>query len=166
MNVQKVVIKYPVSGDVDLGKIGAEFTKWIQNDAIPGTLIDVADYSHMYQGLGVILVAHEYIISLDRQDGIDGLKVVYRLDSEDSLADRVKAGDELVKKVFALLKEAGLNLELSETEVHVGVADRLSTSDDIHDQLFFAAKVSISAASECIEKSGEKELPGIKVKLG
>lgn len=49
------------------------FQKWIQEHTIPGTLIDVADYSHMHHGPGVILVAHEMNVNMDYADGRLGL---------------------------------------------------------------------------------------------
>jgi hypothetical protein len=49
------------------------FQRWIQKHTIPGVLIDAADYSHMHNGPGVILVAHEFNVSLDRVGGRPGL---------------------------------------------------------------------------------------------
>lgn len=165
MEAQKVVIKFPAQVDnVDLGAIGAVFTKWIQDSAIPGTLIDVADYSHMFEGLGVILVAHEYIISLDQQDGVDGLRIAYRLNSEDSLADRIKAGVQLLNQADELLKASGLDLNLNKSEYFIGVADRLNAGSEIHNDILAAAEKAFGQA-ECVGKSESKELPGIQVKL-
>jgi hypothetical protein len=47
--------------------------RWIQKHSVPGVLIDVADYSHMHDGPGVILVAHEHNISIDDVGGRMGL---------------------------------------------------------------------------------------------
>jgi hypothetical protein len=45
------------------------FHRWIQQKSIPGLLIDVADYAHVPQGPGVLLIAHEYDVSLDETGG-------------------------------------------------------------------------------------------------
>lgn len=161
---QKVVIKFPTQVEkIDLGAIGAAFTKWIQDNAIPGTLIDVADYSHMFEGPGVILVAHEYIISLDQQDGVEGLRVAYRLSSEEPLSDRIQAGVQLLNQADELLKASGLDLNLNKSEYFIGVSDRLNTG--VHDTIFAAAKQVLGDALECVAKSEAKDLPGIQVKL-
>ena len=41
------------------------FHRWIQKRSLPETLIDVADYSHVPEGPGVLLIAHEANYSLD-----------------------------------------------------------------------------------------------------
>ena len=41
------------------------FHRWIQKRDLPETLIDVADYSHVPEGPGVLLIAHEANYSLD-----------------------------------------------------------------------------------------------------
>src|SRR5437763_3400047 len=42
------------------------FHRWIQDQAIPGhLLIDVADYAHVKNGPGVVLVSHEANFSTD-----------------------------------------------------------------------------------------------------
>ncbi len=43
----------------------AVFHRWIQTSAVPGLLIDVADYSHVVHGPGVVLIGHEAYYSLD-----------------------------------------------------------------------------------------------------
>ncbi len=50
------------------------FHGWIQRQALPGhLLIDVHDYSHVHQGPGILLVAHEANLSIDEAEGRRGL---------------------------------------------------------------------------------------------
>ena len=50
------------------------FHKWIQNKSIPNhLLIDVADYSHIVDGPGIMLVAHEGQFSLDQENRQPGM---------------------------------------------------------------------------------------------
>src|SRR5256885_11267139 len=50
------------------------FHGWIQKQIFTGhLLIDVHDYSHMHQGPGILLVAHEGNVSIDVSDGRPGL---------------------------------------------------------------------------------------------
>lgn len=57
------------------------FHRWIQTGAMPELLIDVADYRHVPEGPGVILIGHEANYSLDCAHGRLGLlynrKAVY-----------------------------------------------------------------------------------------
>lgn len=43
----------------------AVFHRWIQRKALPELLIDVADYSHVPAGPGVVLIGHQAAYSLD-----------------------------------------------------------------------------------------------------
>ena len=50
------------------------FHSWIQQHLIPDhLLIDVADYAHVPQGPGTVLVSHEAIFSIDQENGRPGL---------------------------------------------------------------------------------------------
>ncbi len=49
------------------------FHRWIQNGSVEGMLIDVADYSHVHQGPGIMLVAHEAHYGLDQGGGRPGM---------------------------------------------------------------------------------------------
>ena len=49
------------------------FHRWIQNRCLDGVLIDVADYRHVHQGPGVILITHEAHYGMDMSQGRMGL---------------------------------------------------------------------------------------------
>jgi hypothetical protein len=50
------------------------FHGWIQKQSLAGhLLIDVHDYSHIHQGPGILLVAHEGNFSIDMGEGRPGL---------------------------------------------------------------------------------------------
>lgn len=49
------------------------FHRWIQQGLLDETLIDVADYKHVPDGPGVMLIAHQAHYSLDEMDGRPGL---------------------------------------------------------------------------------------------
>lgn len=59
--------------DIDLGGAIPVFHRWIQESLCPELLIDVADYRHVPEGPGVVLVAHEANYSLDLGGGRLGL---------------------------------------------------------------------------------------------
>ena len=49
------------------------FHQWIQTHSLPGVLIDVADYSHVHHGPGILLVTHAGNYSVDEMGGRRGL---------------------------------------------------------------------------------------------
>lgn len=50
---------------IDILKLIPMYHRWIQQDALEELLIDVADYSHVPAGPGVMLIAHEGNYALD-----------------------------------------------------------------------------------------------------
>jgi len=67
----KVFARQPVS--IDQGEAIAVFHRWIQDRVCPEMLIDVADYRHVPNGPGVMLIGHEANYSLDSAKGRLGL---------------------------------------------------------------------------------------------
>ena len=126
MEVQKVCLKIPVLGKIDSKAVQKAFMVWIQKNKLPGILIDVADYGHMHQGPGTVLMAHEFIFSLDEQDGINGIRVSSRLTSDKPLASRINENLDLLKKGGQLLHEE-LGLQIDGTRIEICVLDRLNS---------------------------------------
>ena len=48
--LQHVNVKFPSAGSIDLTQAIPVFHRWIQEQALPGLLIDVADYRHVPEG--------------------------------------------------------------------------------------------------------------------
>jgi hypothetical protein len=59
--------------DFDLTPFVGVFNGWIQKQIAPELLIDVADYLHVPNGPGMLLIGHEANYSLDQTDGKLGL---------------------------------------------------------------------------------------------
>lgn len=77
MDLHKIGIKFlAADGDrIDILKLIPLYHRWIQQNALEDLLIDVADYSHVPRGPGVMLIAHEGNYALDETDAERG--VVY-----------------------------------------------------------------------------------------
>src|SRR5258706_10664559 len=58
---------------VDLAAFMTVFNGWIQDQATEELLIDVADYRHVQEGPGVVLIGHEANYSLDNAEDRLGL---------------------------------------------------------------------------------------------
>ena len=65
------------------------FHTWIQDHAVPGLLIDVADYTHLVDGPSVLLVAHEANYALDETGGRPGLSYTRKQPLEGTIGERL-----------------------------------------------------------------------------
>ena len=66
------------------------FHRWIQEDRLTGTLVDVHDYTHVREGPGVLLVAHEWHLRTDEAGGRIGLEYEMKREASGSLAERLR----------------------------------------------------------------------------
>ena len=73
------------------GTIIPVFHGWIREHAVPGLLIDVADYTHLVDGPSVLLVAHEANYAINETDGRPGLSYTRKRPLEGTFADRLAA---------------------------------------------------------------------------
>jgi hypothetical protein len=67
----KIFVADPAA--VDLAEAVKVFHQWIRDSVCPEMLIDVADYRHVANGPGVLLIGHEANYSLDNRAGRLGL---------------------------------------------------------------------------------------------
>ena len=93
MDAFKLSVKFYVEDDAQLQQ--HEFVpilhSWIQNKTVPDhMLIDVADYAHVHNGPGTLLVAHEANFYLDRFDGRLGLTYSRKMPAEGTFFDRLR----------------------------------------------------------------------------
>lgn len=67
MDLHKFGIKFFAqdADGIDILRLIPMYHRWIQQDLLPDLLIDVADYSHVPAGPGVMLIAHEGNYALD-----------------------------------------------------------------------------------------------------
>jgi len=72
------------------------FHGWIQEKIIPDhLLIDVADYSHVMDGPGIMLIAHEGHFSLDQENNKPGMMYMRRMVCSGNFSERFE-------KVFSI----------------------------------------------------------------
>jgi len=67
------------------------YHRWIQKQAVEGLLVDVADYGHLPQSPGVMLVAHEADYCMDSMEGPLGLLYNRKAPAGGRLSDRIAA---------------------------------------------------------------------------
>jgi hypothetical protein len=92
MQAQQLAIKIFAAdpGAVVLEAFPPIFHRWIQENRIPDhLLIDVADYRHVPDGPGIVLIAHEAHIALDGERGPLGLLYSRKRDPAGELGDKL-----------------------------------------------------------------------------
>jgi len=121
-------------GTIELDDAIPVFHRWIQNRTVQGMLIDVADYRHVPDGPGVILIGHEADYFLDRSEGPSGLLYSRKRMAEGSNVDRLRAGlGHALRACLALEREAefaDLGLEFAGERLRFVVNDRLAAPND------------------------------------
>ena len=142
MDLHRISVKYFLEDGAapDLPAMIPVFHRWIQQSAVPGLLIDVADYKHMVDGPGVMLIGHDVDYSLDQTSGRPGLlhtrKRAFADDFQASLASVFHAA---LTACRALEKEPTVagKLRFRTDEAHLVVPDRLraANSDATFEQL-------------------------------
>lgn len=93
MDLQKIVVKFFAEDPraVKIESFIPVFHRWIQKHAVDGMLVDVADYGHLPQSPGVVLVAHEADYSMDATEGPLGLLYNRKTAAPGRLSDRIGA---------------------------------------------------------------------------
>jgi len=117
---------------VDPGRFIGVFHDWIRRGAVPGLLIDVADYAHVHHGPGVLLIGHECDYAIDLGEGRPGLLYQHKRGGEGDLRARLQAA--LSAAVGAALEaaadpDAG-GIRFRADELSVRILDRLAAPND------------------------------------
>lgn len=121
------------------------FHRWIQQKRTAHMLIDVADYSHVPAGPGILLVAHEGNYMLDDLGGRRGLTFYRKTPLEGGLVDRMlSVARDAVTAAEALAAEPELTgrLAFSGAELTLYFNDRLQAPNT--DDCFSALKPEIA----------------------
>lgn len=109
------------------------FHKWIQTKAVDDLLLDVADYGHVHQGPGVLLLAHAAHYALDNTDGRLGVLHARRRDDHGTLVERFARVLTKTDGALALLRaDASVSGKLgaASTSIRFEIADRLHAPND------------------------------------
>src|SRR5262249_16748844 len=98
-NVQRVCAKLYADQTAEIRDdvFIALFHEWIQQRALPDVLLDVADYTHVPDGPGVILVGYATTFALDRSDGRFGLLAQRRRPDSDARSAIASVVHELLE---------------------------------------------------------------------
>ncbi len=113
----------------DQARIIDVFHRWIQEDRLAGTLVDVHDYTHVQEGPGVVLIAHEWHLRTDEAGGRIGLEYELKRGGSGSLAERIRAAiSSVLVAATALEKDTAEDnpVRFSAREMTFRLTDRLA----------------------------------------
>ncbi len=117
---------------IDLESYIPLFHGWIQRRGLDGVPIDVADYAHVPEGPGVMLIGHEADRSLDLGEGRPGVLYQRKREGAGSLVERlaasIAAADRLADDIEA--DPLGDGVRFGRDEILVVVPDRLRLAND------------------------------------
>jgi hypothetical protein len=126
MNLQHVNIKFYVEDpeSLKLADFSGIFNSWIQRHLTEDMLVDVADYLHVHNGPGILLIGHEANYSLDNNAGRLGLLYNRKAQLEGSNEDKlIQAARAALSAARILEKENGVKFNGREAQLIIN--DRL-----------------------------------------
>ncbi len=132
MTPQRIAVKFFVSPDpgaaVDVEPFIGVFHRFIQQGALEGLLLDVADYAHVPEGPGVLLVGHDVDYAIDQTAGRTGLLTTRKRFGDLPLSEVVR---DLLRKsliaIQAIEQDEKANLRFATDVVTIQYLDRLAT---------------------------------------
>lgn len=126
----KLFVADPRATDLSAG-VGI-FQRWIRDGVLPELMIDVADYSHVHHGPGVLLIGHTSDYGLDMGEGRPGLLYARKRDFVGELAEQLREAFGRLWRAAALLEsEPSLQpaWRFRNDEILLRVPDRLHFSN-------------------------------------
>jgi hypothetical protein len=131
MDLYKFGIKFfTADGDrLDILKLIPMYHRWIQQGALEDLLIDVADYSHVPGGPGVMLIAHEGNYALDETGRERGVLYYSKRQLADELPERfARVASKALKAAQLMSRDAELEgaVKVPGTRLQLIANDRLA----------------------------------------
>ncbi len=128
------------------------FHRWITERVLPELLIDVADYSHVHEGPGVLLVGHDAIYAYDESRGEPGLLYSRRRETAPETAG-IRTLDERLESLLLCAFRACDQIE-AEPQLDGRVAfDRHRIELRVNDRLVPRDDETASALGEALRRA-------------
>ena len=135
--LERFCVKFYASdaGSLDLADAIPIFHRWIRSNRVDGLLIDVADYRHVPDGPGVVLIGHEADYFLDRMEGPLGLLYNRKRESEGSNVYRLRRALKTALTACRILEQepeaAAKGLRFDGGRLRFILNDRLLSSNGV-----------------------------------
>jgi hypothetical protein len=130
LELQHINVKLPLREPepVVLGAIIPIFHSWIQNQVCDELLLDVADYRHVPDGPGVVVIGHEADYSVDNTDGHLGIRYNRKAVLAGTNQDRLEQALRSALRAAQRLEEdtpANGKLTINGQDMEIWINDRL-----------------------------------------
>lgn len=166
MDLQKINVKFFArdAAQPPLGDFIPVFHSWIQQT--DGAYYDVADYTHVDGGPGVLLIAHQANISIDEQDGRRGLLFNQKRPSTGSNREKLRDTlNEALRYCLKLEREPSLHgkVEFRGDEAAILINDRLlapnteETLEELRDDLQAIGALLFGSTEFGLHRDGHPE---------
>jgi len=178
MDLHKFGIKFlaPGAAQVDVLKLIPIYHRWIQQDLLEDLLIDVADYSHVPGGPGVMLIAHEGNYALDESGQERGVLYYSKQRLEGDLPERMaQVARKALKAAQLMSSDAELEgtLRLPGNQLQFFANDRLvaPNTEAAYAELEpalrqFLERLYAGAAYTVVREPEAKERLSVRVRTG
>jgi len=150
MDLNRFCIKFLARPETNIDDVAfiEIFHEWIRLRKLKGTPIDVADYRHVPNGPGIMLITHEVNYAMDRADGQFGLYAQRKLGEGETHTERILDLARATAEFGALLESdsrvAG-KLSLEGGQFLYMANDRLQAPNT--EETFAALKPDLEAAA-------------------
>ena len=134
MNPRRIKVTFPPAGELpELGGAIEAFHRFIQRGLVEGLILDVADYRHVPQGPGVLLVGHDVDYGLAE----DGFSVVRKRSFDDDAATQLRDALRMgLGALEAIAHDVEFDVAIDRARFTVTVFDRsLGAAGEVADAL-------------------------------
>lgn len=146
----KMRLPLQAADDFDITTVIPVFHRWIQEQTVPGVLIDVADYKHVIDGPGILLIGDEGDYSLDQAEGQLSLAYDRKRQTGDDLSTAIRIVMEHLEQARRAL-ETDLGVAPNGEPAVLTILDRLQFANSA--DTFDAIKDEIEAGFEAHDGS-------------
>jgi hypothetical protein len=133
------------------------FHRFIQQGVLDGLLVDVADYSHVPNGPGIVLIGHDVDYGLDLVGGQAGLLALRKrysgLSTAEVVSDTLKKG---LAAMAAIEAEPEAKVAFDTSAVTIELFDRLRAPNS--DDAFEARRKEIEPVADALYGAGAHEI--------
>jgi rhodanese-related sulfurtransferase len=161
MTPKRIAVKFFTSPDpeapVDLEAFVPLFHRFIQQSSVEGLLIDVADYAHVPNGPGVVLIGHDVDYGIDSTGGRSGLLTLRKRADGIPLGDLLR--DTLAKALLAVRAieaDGSAKIAFARDAFEVRVVDRRAAPNDA--AAYAKLKAEVAAVVAAIYPEARVEL--------
>ena len=174
--VHKIVVKFYAEPGTEPphDQVVPALHSWIQQQKVSDhMLVDVADYAHVHNGPGTVLVAHEANFYVDRFDGTLGLSYSRKQPAGGEFLDRLRQAFTAALEGCARLEDdPRLSIRFRADEVSIKLNDRLlapntpATFESVRGDIEAVAKQIFAGADVELEHyQGEKTLFEVRLRI-